>query len=131
MKAVTIGQPWAMFLALGMKRYEPRAKPTAWRGPVAIHARIDMPFILRGQAFWERWGAVLLPLGIRCKDDMPVGVVIAVADLVACHPVTRGRPRDDEDPRTGAFALEFARPRLITYVPAKGSHHVWEWEGAA
>jgi activating signal cointegrator 1 len=38
MKALTIWEPWASLIAVGAKRYETRSWPTAYRGPIAIHA---------------------------------------------------------------------------------------------
>lgn len=38
MKAITIWQPWAELIVLGLKQYETRSWGTAYRGKVAIHA---------------------------------------------------------------------------------------------
>jgi hypothetical protein len=38
MRAITLWQPWASAVALGLKRVETRSWPTKYRGPLAIHA---------------------------------------------------------------------------------------------
>lgn len=38
MKAITLFNPWATLVALGMKQYETRSWSTGHRGPLAIHA---------------------------------------------------------------------------------------------
>jgi len=40
MKALTLWQPWAGFVAAGMKRIETRSWPTEYRGEIAIHAAV-------------------------------------------------------------------------------------------
>lgn len=43
MKALTLHQPWASFVALGMKTIETRSWSTSYRGPLAIHAGVHRP----------------------------------------------------------------------------------------
>jgi len=38
MKAITLWQPWASLVALGVKTIETRSWATSYRGPIAIHA---------------------------------------------------------------------------------------------
>lgn len=38
MKALTLWEPWASLIALGVKRIETRSWQTSYRGPLAIHA---------------------------------------------------------------------------------------------
>ena len=38
MKALSLWQPWASLIAAGVKKVETRHWPTAYRGPIAIHA---------------------------------------------------------------------------------------------
>lgn len=40
MKAITIWQPWAEFIAAGVKHNETRSWATKYRGPIAIHAAV-------------------------------------------------------------------------------------------
>lgn len=94
MKALTILQPWASLIACGAKEIETRIWATKYRGPIAIHAakkHFDTaPFFDRElQPFAT---AIGLP-DIYSFNQLPLGCVIAIADLVDCmsivyHPGT-------------------------------------------
>ena len=45
MKAITLHQPWASLVALGVKTIETRSWPTKYRGPLAIHAGKGRPLM--------------------------------------------------------------------------------------
>ena len=51
MKALTLYQPWASLVALGVKTIETRSWSTPYRGPLAIHAGAKRP-----PGIWTRWG---------------------------------------------------------------------------
>ena len=63
MKALTLHQPYASAIALGLKHFETRAWKTTYRGPVAIHAAqcvpkyakdLVAPIFVRGkQGLWD------------------------------------------------------------------------------
>jgi hypothetical protein len=101
MKCLTLHQPWASLIVEGVKRIETRSWPTNYRGPLAIHAglsdkamkdvrrgakgyrgedirfenRCDRAFGWSGWGWEDTWGA------------LPLGAVVAVADLVDCVPM--------------------------------------------
>jgi hypothetical protein len=85
MKCFTVHQPWATLLALGEKRFETRTWQTRYTGPVAIHAgrtfNPDVIRLCRDQPFKD----ALDRHGIRSWEDLPLGSIIGVATLVACH----------------------------------------------
>lgn len=81
-RAISIRQPWASCIATGAegaKRVENRGRPTSYRGLVVIHASLQPDVAAdtdpRVTALWGR----------DPRLGMPVGVVLAVADLVDCH----------------------------------------------
>ena len=94
MKALTLWQPWATLIALGLKCYETRSWSTNYRGALMIHAA-KRPCRL---SELRSWG--LLP--VRQSNPTPVqtaieqalapfltqgftyGAVVAVADLTGC-----------------------------------------------
>ena len=94
MKALTLWQPWATLIALGLKRYETRSWSTNYRGPLMIHAA-KRPCSL---AELRSWGL----LAVRQTNPKPVqtdieqalvpfltqgftyGAVVAVAELTGC-----------------------------------------------
>lgn len=61
MRALTIRQPWASLVALGVKTIETRSWSTRYRGPLAIHAGAAQP--QRGEA---------PGLGVPVGDWLPV-----------------------------------------------------------
>ena len=78
MKAISLWQPWASAMALGMKKIETRHWPTCYRGPLLIHAAkkiiqwpsIDIQSLFDGIAFQP--------------SDLPRGVLLCRVDLVDC-----------------------------------------------
>ena len=69
MRALTIHQPYANFIADGEKRYETRSWQTAYRGLLGIHASKNST-----EAVYS---------GIAL--DGPFGAIVAVGRLVECH----------------------------------------------
>ena len=77
MKTLTIWQPYAQAITLGLKTYETRSWFTKYRGKIAIHASIK-------------------PLSKECKliahkDDIKnfsFGEIIVIADLTDCILIT-------------------------------------------
>jgi activating signal cointegrator 1 len=127
MKALTLLQPWATALAVGLKGFETRAWSTPYRGPVAIHAgkRRDP----RGQYLCD------LPLwedGLPAFDALPFGAIIAVGELVSCIPtealdVTPTEARlGDFSP--GRFAWAFTNMTLLPQpITASGQLGLWTY----
>jgi len=94
MKALTIRQPWATLIALGVKTIETRS----WRAPkaligqrVAIHAGKALPPFGLQLGPWTivdtpgRWVASDCDRGL--VRDLPLGAVVAVATLADCVPM--------------------------------------------
>lgn len=132
MKAISLWQPWATGMRLGLKRCETRHWPTSYRGPLAIHAakRVEV-----GELF-------MLPPNQR---DVPRGAVLGVVELVDC--LMMGGPRgallgtsididaqeqlelDWGNWQVGRWAWVtrplawFAEP-----VPAVGRQGLWDWQ---
>ncbi len=72
MKALTVCQPYAHYLADGTKPCENRTWPTTHRGMLAIHAGKSLDWLL---------------LGGKDPLNMAFGAVVAVVDLYACVPL--------------------------------------------
>ena len=82
MKTVTLEQPWATLVAMGLKTMITRPDPTAYVGPLTIYAAktalvIDDPYIRR----------VLASAGYS-GEDLPSETVVATANLVKCQKIT-------------------------------------------
>ncbi len=72
-RGLTLFQPWASAIALGLKKIETRGWKTSYRGPLAIHAARAEPFPLEG--------VPELPAG-----PYPLGALVAVCLLEDCSP---------------------------------------------
>jgi hypothetical protein len=95
MKAISLWQPWATAIALGAKRVETRSWPTAYRGPLLIHAakRRNIGELIQISSTWY-WHAALRPLNAtmgaerKLWDVLPFGAIVAVCELVDCRPTS-------------------------------------------
>ena len=82
MKALSLWQPWASAMALGLKRNETRGWSTSYRGPLAIHAAKR----------WTRAEQVFLadaPSEFTCPEmreiyELPLGDIVGVCELYDC-----------------------------------------------
>lgn len=125
MKALSLWQPHAQAIALGLKPYETRHWPTRYRGPLAIHAA-KRPW--KPADFWDQ--EALLQIG-----DLPLvyGAVVCTVDLVDCIPTARlnGRLSETEGfwgnfgPDRFAFHLENIRV-LDQPLPCRGMQGFFE-----
>lgn len=75
MKAISLWQPWASAIALGLKRIETRSWSTSYRGPLAIHAA------KRWQSDQREFAAAEAALD-RLPNRLPLGAIVATAELV-------------------------------------------------
>lgn len=94
MKAITIWQPWAGFVAAGVKHNETRSWATKYRGPIAIHAAVkpirQVVPLLSEKAFGlmvEKLEKASMANG-ELLTYFNYGEIIATAELVACHLIT-------------------------------------------
>jgi hypothetical protein len=132
MKAITLWEPWASYIACGMKRYETRSWATRYRGPLAIHAAnrrlgedeadllIDWPL---PDGYRISWGAVIAICRLadcqRTEDAIPGLRVEATYD----------RELDLGNWGGGRFAWRLeAVERLEDPVFVRGRQGLWEWD---
>lgn len=77
MKALSLHQPWASLVALGVKNIETRSWATSYRGPLAIHAAKRKPD--EGT-------------GLTVPSPIPLGAVVATCVLVDVVPIVEEIP---------------------------------------
>jgi hypothetical protein len=90
MRILTLWQPWASLIALGLKQYETQSWGTTYRGKLAIHAA-KRPIVrdeLRAIA-WAMGGggcsmAEFAQVEQVLEQDLPLGAIVAIADLSDC-----------------------------------------------
>jgi hypothetical protein len=116
-KALTVCQPYAHLIALGVKPIENRTWETGYRGLLLIHAG-------KSRAWLE-------PEDVADYPAMAFGAVVAVAQLVACLHLdrawpTRWSPLQAHEHAHGPWCwiLDDIR-RLSEPVPVLGSQGLW------
>ncbi|MEK0184810.1 DNA N-6-adenine-methyltransferase [Microcoleus anatoxicus PTRS2] len=121
--AMTLHQPWASLIAAGKKQYETRSWETDYRGPIAIHA---------GKKF-EQDESLISLLGIPAAE-VPLGAVVAIADLTDCIEMTSWfiakvsmTEKALGDFRKGRYAWKLENVRAIEPIPAVGKQGLWKW----
>lgn len=137
MRALTVKEPWASAITHGRKRVENRSWSTLYRGLLAIHAGRAIDWQARPTA-WIAAGLAPYHGGPRkaWRSSLPLGAVIAVADLTDCHPRYHiCRPQGPETVCTVwsewgqcHWVLENVRP-LPEPVPCRGMLGLWRLPG--
>jgi len=136
MKAITLTQPWATLVAIGVKRIETRSWRTFYRGPLAIHASKRISDSEFRDFNGETISLVLEAHDIHSFHDLPLGVIVATCTLVR---ILRIYP--DNVPAVPEFCFgDYTAGRWAWYlsdvkalaepVPAKGNLGLWEWNTA-
>lgn len=129
--ALSVKQPWAALLALGVKTVEVRTWPATRRGPVLIHAsRVPDPRP-------EAWAWVTTP-ELRQLAGV-TGGVIGAGELVGClrydtaarFVADRGRHLNAPEwfIQTGLFGFAFRNLRPLAYHPCPGNTFFFPVEG--
>ena len=113
MRALTLHQPWAQWIADGAKEYETRSWTAKYRGPLLIHASKSEEHLAADElAVWPR------------------GAVLAVATLVEVYPTDTYEvgsiERDMGDWTPGRYAWKLVDvQRLVEPIPWKGRQGLW------
>lgn len=77
-KVISLWQPWASLMAAGVKLHETRHWPTAYRGPLAIHAAKTVDVAGAPEQL------CLDVLGRWWAKEVPTGAVLAIGELTRC-----------------------------------------------
>jgi hypothetical protein len=126
MKALSIRQPWATLLCLGVKRYETRTWKTDYRGPLAIHAATVFDAAARQLCLEPPLASWLQKAGYRTPHSLPRGQIIGTAILVEYMATEKLRSLSVKQRLLGGFtpgrwAWHFTGARCFdTPMPAKG-----------
>lgn len=89
MKAISLWEPWATFMALGLKKNETRHWPTSYRGPLLIHAAkrkmTRAEFKTMRQIIDYKIGMGNLSYGMLY--ELQYGNVVCQVDLIDCQQI--------------------------------------------
>ena len=124
MKAISLWQPWATLIAVGVKRLETRSWDSRYQGELAIHAAkrwtADEQDLIQESPFREALQG----------HRMPRGAIVAVVRLTGCLRTTDCQPSYPEcafgNYAAGRFAWVLEHVRTIEPVPCRGRQSLWE-----
>lgn len=136
-KAITLHQPWASAIVLGLKEYETRHWQIYHRGLLAIHA--GKTWNLNAEMLAKDF-AVHFPACAPLAQPLPFGAVVGIVKVVDCIPTERlvqsfgtDHKISKQERRLGNYApgryawkLEvielFSEP-----IPCAGKQGLWNW----
>ena len=118
MKALSLWQPWAQLVALGVKRYETRSWSTQHRGPLLVHAARRRPPMDMNPELAELFGELALRGWPR--EALPRGAIVGLVLVKAVH-----RTEDLEPLLSRVGVHELARGN---FAPGR---YAWELERVA
>lgn len=84
MKAISLHQPWASLVVLGVKRLETRCWQTSHSGLLAIHASRAFPPTGRQLCRQAPFRALLAEAGFPTEYDLPRGALLGTVQLRRC-----------------------------------------------
>jgi hypothetical protein len=121
-RVLTVRPPWSAFITAQAKTVENRTWQTHYRGLLAIHAGVT------GDRMAFSHPAASQAVRVSASRWIEVrGAIVALADLVDCHPLQPGCCSSQWADRDGGvfhWSLANVRP-LPTPVPAKGRLGLW------
>jgi hypothetical protein len=136
---ITLYQPWASAIALGLKPVETRPRRTHIRGTIGIHAGLRQDLKCHF-AFWDLHDSFAAFRNAFEKAtyygdaDLPRGCIICLADIVDCVPSTEyasgNRVLDSlqmalGDFRPGRWAWVLDNVRRLNYSIPTSGHQGW------
>lgn len=144
MKALSLHQPWATMIAIGLKQLETRHWSTNYRGPLAIHAA--QKWTKAQRTFTEELfnedvvGHVLRQYGYTAPGQLPFGAVVCTVRLaqvmITEHVVKSHWMRVNSvermlgDYSAGRYAWQLLDlKRFEQPIKAIGHQGFWVWNG--
>jgi len=133
MKTLSLLQPWASLVVMGVKKIETRSWKTDYRGPLLIHASLGKKgSLLSAEAPFKKF--------IKAFKSLPFGSVIGVVLLEDVVPVEHLLLSDHElasltmeekafgDYSKGRYAWLLTDPKIFDHpIPVKGTLGLWEF----
>jgi hypothetical protein len=131
---ITLWQPWASLMALGLKVNETRSWSTTFRGHLGIHAGAKIPAEARELVQEEPFRRVFAEHGLTL-EALPRGAVVATVRVYDCVPTPAAAEGWKGSPDELAFGnYEPGRHAWLTHecrqlpkpIPVKGAMGLWE-----
>jgi hypothetical protein len=125
MKAISLWQPYAAAIALGLKKYETRSWSTKHRGKIAIHSSVK-PLSKEYRELAEKY---------ELTAQLQFGKVLVICDLEDCilmDDKTIAKQSQTEidlgDWRAGRYDWKLRVIEVLAEpIPARGYQGLWNW----
>lgn len=132
MKVLTLSQPAATLIALGLTTMHTCSWSTPYRGPLAIHAAEVYSQWAKDRAKQEPLRTLLHQAGMHHWIDLPTGAIIGVCHLDDCRLITQ-LPEEMQGiwntSTPGDYAWHFSHVQpLPAPVRARDRWGLWEWD---
>lgn len=133
MYALTLWQPYATFIALGIKEFETRSWGTNYRGPLLIHAAkrplgiYEKLLIKNLSEKFRPIGDLLLPI-----SEYPLGAIVCKANVVDCLPTITFTPPNNLEQMVGGwsegrYAWKFEDVQTLNIPDISGKQGFWNF----
>ena len=135
MKAISLLQPWASLVVMGIKTIETRSWNTKFRGEILIHSSLGKS----GKIFSTEYPFKKF---IKDFDLLPFGKIIGSVTITDVIPIANLFMNDENinkltfeekafgDYSDGRFAWLLDDPRIFKKpLPARGMMSIWEYPG--
>ena len=142
MTIISLYQPYATLVVLGLKKFETRGWDTRYRGPLGIHATKVMPDWCRNVCQQHPFHSRLDEYGLKA-DNLPLGKIVGIVNLVTTQRTEDWLIEKETDLANfnywyeqyqygdysdGRFVWQFQSPASFAVpIPAKGSTGFWKY----
>ncbi|MDJ0511309.1 MAG: ASCH domain-containing protein [Crocosphaera sp.] len=131
-KAISLHQPWASLITMGIKHFETRSWPTNYRGKLVICAA-KKNSKEQQSSYCTLASGLGIDLTLHPWDSLPLGMAIAVCDLVDCIQMTEDFINEQSETERccghwepGRFAWKLDNVQSLPLpVPIKGKQGLW------
>ena len=126
---LSMHQPWASLLVLGIKKVEGRTWYTPHRGRLWIAAGAKRPTEEDIQSVENMYKSLYPKKNLAFPQEYPTGCLLGCVQLVECqsHDEYKEKHPDGESESDYVFVCENPQ-ELIVKFPLKGKHKIWKLE---
>lgn len=135
MRCLSLTQPWASLVSLGLKTFETRGWTTDYRGPLLIHASARFPSACIALCYEEPFYSALQEAGIKSLSELPLGAIIAATSIEGLwstktalehQGLISGREFSFGDYGPRRYAFQLGPVSKTRVVPCAGALSLWK-----
>ncbi|XP_013776774.1 activating signal cointegrator 1-like [Limulus polyphemus] len=126
-KCLSMHQPWASLLIMGIKKHEGRTWYTPYRGRLWIHSASKVPSHQEITETEQIYRILECDDFIKFPEQYPTGCLLGCVDLTECLPQEQYREQypDGESGSPYVFICENPQELLVKF-PMKGKHKIFQ-----